>query len=305
MDSCVGQFRAFVEGDFAGDGATENFRLRHAFGQYDQLLLGQTWSTFMDNAAIPEELDFEGLSGQINVRHPLLRWAGLKLVGQNWGFGLENPEPSLSGGDGVSELPDVAMNTSWNRERRHMQLGVLLRSLSGKPSLPGQNEGQEDSVFAYGLNLSGSVLLNRRNDLDNFKFQLNFGHGIGNYVNDLRSVGGQDGVFDPEGHLEALPVFAGYVAYQRFWRTFERGPLKSDWVRGLRSTFVYSYVYVDNYSFQPGTSYHVTERISANLMASPVPSLDLGFEALWGERRNKDASNGHAFQWQVVATFRF
>jgi len=61
MDSSVGQFRAFVEGDFAGQtGSSDVLRLRHAYGQYNRFLLGQTWSTLMDTAAIPEDVDFEG-----------------------------------------------------------------------------------------------------------------------------------------------------------------------------------------------------------------------------------------------------
>jgi len=35
-----GQFRAFIEGDFGGNGDT--FRLRHAFGQFGPLLAGET-----------------------------------------------------------------------------------------------------------------------------------------------------------------------------------------------------------------------------------------------------------------------
>jgi hypothetical protein len=301
MDSSVGQFRAFLEGDFAGEGGTDNYRLRHAFGQYNQLLVGQTWSTFMDTAAIPEELDFEGLSAQINARHPLVRWAGLKLVGQNWGFALENPESSFTGGDGVGVFPDIALNTSWNRERRHLQLGLLLRTLGGTPLLEAGAQGAEDTAFAYGLNLSGSVVVGRRNDFDNFKFQLNGGRGIGNYINDLRSVGGQDGTFDPQGNLDALPVFAGYVAYQRLWRPIPR----TTFFRSLRSTLVYSYVWVDNYAYQLGGAYNVTQRASANLMFSPISKLDLGFEVIWGERRNKDNSVGQALQAQMVATFTF
>ena len=301
MDSSVGQFRAFLEGDFAGDGGSENYRLRHAYGQYNRLLLGQTWSSFMSTRAIPEDLDFEGLSAQINVRHPLMRWAGLELVGQNWAFSIEDPQPSLTGGNGSSKLGDLVTATSWTRDRYHLQLGALVRNLTGKPLLEDLTEGPEDSTFGYGVNLSGSLDLRRRNSEDNLRFQLNVGNGIGNYVNDLRSVGGQDGAFDPEtGELRPLPVFAGYLAYQRWWR-----PVKSRFFRDLRSTLVYSYVYVDNHGFQDGGAYRATQRATANVMFSPISSLDIGGQILWGSRRDKDSSFGEAWQWQVVATFRF
>ena len=44
--SSVGDLRAFIEADFAGTSGT--LRLRHAFAQWGQLLVGQTWSTFSD-----------------------------------------------------------------------------------------------------------------------------------------------------------------------------------------------------------------------------------------------------------------
>ena len=45
--------RAFIEGDFAGSGSGNLFRLRHAYGQWRKLTIGQTWSTFSDPEAEP------------------------------------------------------------------------------------------------------------------------------------------------------------------------------------------------------------------------------------------------------------
>ena len=67
-----GPLRAFVEGDFAGSGNT--YRLRHAYGQFRQILAGKTWSTMVDNRATPEEVDFEGINGRIQVRQPQIRY---------------------------------------------------------------------------------------------------------------------------------------------------------------------------------------------------------------------------------------
>ncbi len=300
MDSTVGQFRAFIEGDFAGDGGTENYRLRHAFGQYKGLLMGKTWSTLMDLSAIPEEVDFEGISGQINVRQPQMRIGALKFVGRSWAIGLEDPSPSLTGGEGTGQLLDITGRTTWSTERGHLQLGLILRNLSGRPEMEDGTQGDEDKAFGYGFSLSGSRRLNRH-DQDNLKWQINAGEGMGRYINDLASVGGQDGVFDPEtGELEPLPVLSGYTAYQRWW-----SPRSDKLWKSLRSTFVYSYVYVDDFDFQAGDAYKATQRTSFNLMLSPISALDLGFEFIWGERRNKDNSKGDAMQYQFVATFRF
>ena len=144
------------------------------------------------------------------------------------------------------------------------------------------------------MSASGKVRLPRWNERDNLLFQLNWGDGLGRYVNDLDTEGGQDAVFDPEtGRLEPLGVFAGYLAYQHWWRG------------SFRSTFVYSYVAVDNLEFQPDDAYRRTERATVNLLWSPIPNLDLGVELLWGARENKDGQRGTATQFQLATAFRF
>jgi len=301
MDSSVGGFRAFLEGDFAGAGGTENYRLRHAYGQYNRILVGQTWSTLMDNSAVPEELDFEGLSAQINVRQPLIRWGDVQFVGRTFGIAIENPDPSISGGDGVSTFPDLTANTRWSGARGHLQLGAVLRAIRGEPVDEEGNRGKKDDTAGYGLSLSTRRIVGK-NGINNFKWQLNLGRGMGRYINDLGSVGGQDAVFDPDdGTLRALPVLSSYIGYQHWWR-----PNKGHrWFENSRSTLVYSYVYVDNFDFQEDGAYKATQRTSANFIFSPISAIDLGLEMLWGARRNKDESLGTAFQWQMIATFRF
>ncbi len=51
-----------------------NFRLRHAYGQFGGLLIGQTWSTFMDVDNSPENVDFNGPIGSTFLRQPQIRY---------------------------------------------------------------------------------------------------------------------------------------------------------------------------------------------------------------------------------------
>ena len=66
------------------------------------------------------------------------------------------------------------------------------------------------------------VLIPRWDADDRIKFAVNGGSGIGRYVADLSSLGGQDAVYDPvQVRLRALPVASGYVGYEHAWsRTF-------------------------------------------------------------------------------------
>lgn len=64
--------RIYVEGDFFSDG--DCFRLRHAYGESDRLLVGRYWTTFTDAAAAPATLDFEGSVSAVNRRQAQARW---------------------------------------------------------------------------------------------------------------------------------------------------------------------------------------------------------------------------------------
>ena len=285
-----GPLRAFVEGDFAGNNDT--YRLRHAFGQFRHILAGKTWSTMVDNRATPEEIDFEGINGRIQVRQTQLRY--FPKFGRDVDFliGLEDPAPDVTGGQGVSQYPDLVASVRRNWSKRwHVKTSLLLRQIEAKWDL---DTSVADSTRGWGLSVSGKVGLGNSDERDNILFQLNYGDGIGRYINDLQEVGGQDAEFDPlTGELKTLNVFSGYVAYQHWWR------------ESLRSTLTYSWVDVENLDFQDASAYAKTDRAIINLLWSPVTRVDVGAEFLWGQRENKDSTDGTARQLQIGAKYRF
>ncbi|MBT0177925.1 hypothetical protein G9O68_14755, partial [Listeria seeligeri] len=73
---------AFFEMDFFGNSlgnqtATNTYgvTLRHAYMYWNNWLAGQTWSNFMDAAALPEAVDFVGpTDGVIFVRQAQVRY---------------------------------------------------------------------------------------------------------------------------------------------------------------------------------------------------------------------------------------
>ena len=285
-----GRLRAFVEGDFAGSGNT--FRLRHAYGQFRHILAGKTWSTMVDNRATPEEIDFEGINGRIQVRQPQVRY--FPSFGRNLDLmvGLEDPAPDVTDGRGVSQYPDIVASVRRNwADRWHSTTSLLVRQIEAEWN---PDPSVSDSKFGWGVSISGRVGLEIWDEKDNFLFQFNYGDGMGRYVNDLGEVGGQDAVFNPQtGELETLEVFSGYVAYQHWWQ------------EKLRSTMTYSWVDVDNLDFQSNSDYANTDRAIINLLWSPVDPIDVGGELLWGRRKNKDGASATARQIQFSARYRF
>ncbi|MEZ5571876.1 MAG: DcaP family trimeric outer membrane transporter [Halioglobus sp.] len=284
-----GVMRAFIEGDFAG--SNETFRLRHAFGQWRRMLAGKTWSTFVDPEASPEEIDFEGLNARINVRQSQLRY--MPKLGEEYElqFAMEDPNPEIQNGTGVTRNPDLVLAGRFSpRERLHMKLSLLLREIRGQ-SL----DGDVEKKYAWGTSISGRYMTPRFDARDSVLFQLNYGKAIGRYVNDLSSIGNYDGIFNLDtGELELFTVTAGYVSLQHWWSTPQ-----------LRSNFTFGAVDVDNPGFLGGDAYRSTLRFSTNLMWSPIPSIDLGGEYLWGRRENQNGAQGDATQFQFAVRYLF
>jgi len=285
----IGVLRAFIEGDFAGDGDT--FRLRHAFGQLKDILAGKSWSNFVDVEASPEDIDFEGLNGRVNRRKTQFRW--FPRIGEQWNLiaSLEDPDPNINNGQAESLIPDMiaSMRRDWFG-LFHVKTSLVLRQVEGRWDV---DNSVKDDVFGWGLSFSGKTPIKKWDPRDNFLFQFNFGQGYGSYVNDLDTLEEGDAVFDPTGNLQALPVAAGYIAFQKWWQGT------------IRSTFVGSIVAVDTYDFQPGDAYESTQRYSANLIWSPTARVDVGGEVLWGRREDKDGQSGSAWQIQLSSKYRF
>jgi len=288
--------RTFIEADFAGSGNT--MRLRHAFIQGPRLVVGQTWSTFSDPEAEPLGIDFEGLNAislfrqpQIRYTHPLRKRLHLVLA-------LENPAPSLTGAKGVNFTPDAVVRLRWKPPSRevgvfnaeHVQAAFLFRQLRGELS------DQPDHTLAtggFGSNVSG-VLVPVWDSDDRLKFAVNAGWGIGRYITDLDTLGGQDAIYDPlSGTLRAPRVLSGYFGYERLWR------------RRFTSAFTYGIVDVTPMDFQPADTLKRTQRTTINLTWTIVPEADIVLEYLAGTRVNKDNKRGTSSQLQAGWTYRF
>jgi hypothetical protein len=62
---------------------------------------------------------------------------------------------------------------------------------------------------------------------------------------------------------------------------------------------------VDNLDFQKDDAYRTTNRLSVNLVFSPIERIDAGIEYVYGTRDNKNGERGNSDQIQIVGIFRF
>ncbi len=288
--------RVFIEGDFAGSGNT--MRLRHSFIQGHDWLVGQTWSTFSDPEAEPLGIDFEGLNAIALFRQPQIRYSRRLRERLQLALALENPAPSLTGAQGVNLTPDVIARLRWKPPSResgvfsaeHVQAAFLFRQLRGELT---DQPGSTLSTGGFGGNVSG-VLVPVWDPDDRLKFALNGGWGIGRYITDLDTLGGQDAIYDAQSAtLRAPRVMSGYFGYERLWR------------RTFTSAFTYGIVDISPFDFQSGDSLKRTQRTTINLTWTIVPEADIVLEFLAGTRVNKDNTRGTSSQIQAGWTYRF
>ncbi len=293
--------RAFVEGDFAG--ASNGFRLRHAYFQVGRFLGGQTWSTFSDPDVDPGDLDFEGVNAENVQRQAQFRYTQRVSPDVRLAAAIEYPNASLTDSDGttvksVNQVPDLIVRGTWTPSKTtRLQGAAVLRSIRGESE---SRPNEIDQATGWGLSASGTVsdLPWARGDV--VAFQVNGGQGIARFINDLNSAGGQDGAFDPSsGDLVLLSHWGWYGSYRHRW-TGTAGD-----VGYLRSSLIWGAVRVDNLDFQPSSAYRRTNRLSLNLVWTLFRNGDLGAQYIWGQRVNKDGSQGRARQFQLRAKFVF
>ena len=102
------------------------------------------------------------------------------------------------------------------------------------------------------------------------------------------------------GDLEPLPAAGWYLDYEHQWKEWELTR-----VMKLRSSFIWSFVAVDNLDFQLPEAYRKTNRYSANLVFSPTPRIDSGIEYIYGTRQNLDGLTDSADQSPVRGDLPF
>ena len=271
----------YVEGDFFSEG--DRFRLRHAYGEVDSLLVGRTWTTFTDVAAAPATLDFEGSVSSVNRRHALARWTQpilhedltLAFAVEDTRFIIETPVGVT--GEPRSPSPDLVARVRLNREWGQFQIAHLYRIGAFQPT-----GGDVVTRPAWGFNFTGVVLLTPDSKA---YYQAVFGEGIGSY----RSL--PDAVPTSATTASLLPLL-GWMA-----------GITHDWTEQFSSNFTYAENSLDNTPFHPPDDVHRTTYLAANLIWSPLERVKVGIEYLYGLRENVDRTVGSANRVQAAFIF--
>lgn len=267
---------------------TYGVTLRHAYVSWNNWLAGQTWSNFMDAAALPDSVDFIGpTEGTVFVRQPQVRYTQ-----GPWSFSVENPETTITpfhGGTRIvsddNSLPDFTARYLHKATWGHVTAAILFRQLAYETTGSG---AIDDTTTAAAVSISGKYLISPNDDL---RFAVNAGDGIGRYT----GLGvAADAELDGSGQLDALSGVAGFVAYRHAFDP------------KLRGNLYYSAANYDNDTALSGTA--VTSDVqafSANLIYSPLPKLDVGAELRFANRELESGADGDLRRLHFIVRYNF
>jgi hypothetical protein len=279
----------FLTGDQGDDRVSNSYspRLRHAFLTYGRWLFGQTWVTFLNVGALPENLDFIGpaestiFGRQVQVRY----------TNGPWAVSLENPETTITpygGGDRImaddSHLPDLVGRYTVERDWGHFAVAAIARELRCDHAAG----CVRDSTSSFGISLSGKLLLGERDDL---RWMISTGKGLGRYIG-LNAANGA--VLDADGKLHAIDSTGIFGSYRHFW------------TEAWRSNLTLGYLQVDNPIELTGTDVTRTAgSVHLNLIYSPLPMLDFGVEFLYALREIESGADGDLKRLQFSAKYAY
>ncbi|WP_417522086.1 DcaP family trimeric outer membrane transporter [Marinobacter sp.] len=286
-----GDLKIVVEGDFYNGG---NMRLRQAYGEWNGLLVGQTFTNFPGFTGIYPTVDFRVPIASSTARQAQVRYTTGKLS-----VALEDPGnlgDSVAGSVNVANgafvkannakdsLPDITIRYS-TKGAISYHASAVLRELAADDGI------EDDSAFGWGVSLG---IANRVTDALTLRANVVYGDGIGGYIN--RNPGAP--AYAANGKVETIVASGGTLG-----ASLEVGPgeitlgtaiARADWDDAVKDGLAGATEANEEYR-----STHL------NYIWSPVKAVTLGVEAAYHEREIWSGASGDAVRLQAMARFSF
>ncbi|HEY0376873.1 MAG TPA: DcaP family trimeric outer membrane transporter [Pyrinomonadaceae bacterium] len=299
-----GQLKTVFEFELFGtgvDAGQTTFRLRHAYGELGHFGAGQYWTVFGDTDAYPNSFEYWGPNGLVWFRNVQVRWMPFK--GKNsLTIALERPGAGSDLGNYANRIelqgvkpklawPDLTSNVRFDRDWGHVQFSGLVRSIRWVD----MNDDQFD-LGGSALGLGGSVSSHLNFTKKNVgRFQVTYGKGIENYMNDAPvDIGVKNNFGDPRRPIKgvALPVLG--------LSTF----LDHTWSKRFNSAIGYSMLNISNSDAQAPSAFHRGHYALGNLLFNPLDNVTVGGEFQFGRRENFSDGWG-ANDYRIQFSFKY
>lgn len=268
-----------LEMDFNG-GDNGKFRIRHAYGQFNRFIFGQTWSLFSNVTALPSTVNSDGPTGSVTLRTPQVRYYGGNRRGTRWAVALEYAREDLNleafdtiGLSTVQMIPDITARFEREGVFGAVQLSGVLTTLTFLDSA-----NSITNKVGGGVSLSGTIDFASSQIL----YQFTYGAYITHFISTFDGIG-KDAVYNPTtGEIEPLISLGGYLAYD------------FNWLKVLSTNVAVGLADLSNSSFQPDFAYDISMSAGINTFWQITEGAKLGLEYMYGQRWNKDGQSGGA-----------
>jgi hypothetical protein len=286
----VGKIKAYIEVDFAS--ATDSyFRLRHAYAEWNYVKLGYSWSTFMDNASLPQTVEFEGPNSSLSKRHGLIRFerkfntknlAGVSIESPKADYG--NPADTLISDASEYRNLDLASRYKYFDKWGHAQIAGILRKIDVL------QQAKMETLYGYGVLLSSTVFIKEKHQIN---AQFSIGKGIAYYYVGF-SQRQLDAVYNPTtDHMMLKGIYGGFVNY-----SFRYNP---SWIFSV----IGGISKIRCEEFEAYDTFKSSQYFGTNIFYNPIETITLGIELTAGTRINLDNQKGDATRISMLAKFDF
>ena len=291
-----------IEGDFFFGG----FRMRQAYGSWNGVTAGQTWTNFHTFAGTTPTLDFTGPIG----RDATLRQAQLRYSWKNVHVALEDPGGAVSGNsfnggynatvggrsiagsdvDRKDGLPDLTLRYEARRDAMKYSAAAVVREVA-------LDDGNvDDSAIGWGAFVAGSVKIASGTTL---RGQITGGDGIGAYM----KLNPAPAAYRVGNNLETVFSWGGTLGISQ-----DVGPgtinlaysyVEADWDDALDDGVVLS-------NGAGGTAFDDDRSlVHLNYMWQPTSNLTYGVEVSHASRSAVDNREGSVTRIQGSAIYKF
>jgi hypothetical protein len=277
-------------------------RIRHAYGEWGQVLAGQTNSLFMDGDIFPNIIEYWGPVGMAFVRKTQLRWTPWRDQNNSFAIAVEDPgndidvgtirqfDPNLGANITNDEKwPDLTMAYRNQGDWGHFQLAGIFRNVRYE-TIGTVDHRPKGSEPGWGVDVSGHV---NTWDRDKLLLGVVYGSGIASYMNDGGVDLAPEGAFPNAVRPKAVPSLGISAYYDHYW--------DQKWSTSLG----YSLHQQDNANLQDPSAYKLGEYASINLLYAPVPKLTMGGELQWGQRKDFNLAAGDDIRFQFSVKYDF
>lgn len=308
--SDLGEIKTYIEGDFFGAGGNElvsnstSLRLRHAYGTIGNLLVGQTWGTFMHLGSLADTIDFAGPAGVWFTRQAQIRYTIPFSGGWKIDLAVENPQSAALvntttaggaavftgfgpggfvgsglGGAGQQEdrIPDFVAKVTFAGDWGFVSLAGLLGAhdinagAATFTTLTGTTTQLDDTELFWALHAGARISTWGK---DSIYGNIAYTEGGGRTLYPF----GPAAYIDLTGttpSVEGIDIFGAAIGYEHWWTD------------NLYSNLVYG---ITDFDYPGGLMAPVflgfsetQQTVHANLWWAPVPRVRLGIEYIWGE----------------------